>query len=80
MNEPKFTTNDRRAEIIRQGKTIASLARKWGYLRKQVSMCVNNERRYPAIRLLLAQELGIDYEKFWGESAPSINKAARKAA
>ena len=64
--------------LMRQHLTISALARKrarqlgrpnkFESVRKQLSMCVNQERLYPDHQLFLADELGVPIEQLFGSS------------
>lgn len=54
--------------LLRRGKSIAGLARKFDCFREQLSMCIRQVREYPHLRQLLADELDMSVEQLFGES------------
>ena len=53
--------------LMRRGKTISGLARKFGCYREELSMCIRQVREYPRLRQKLANELEIPVEQLFGE-------------
>lgn len=78
-----MTPLDRRILLLRKGKTVSSLARlrkkqtgskaSVDVIRKQLSMCINEEREYVALQEFLATELGVPLRQLF---PPSRVKAA----
>ncbi|HMV46552.1 MAG TPA: hypothetical protein PLD20_00860 [Blastocatellia bacterium] len=69
-------------EIWKREETVASLARKIGCRREELSMVIHGIRHYPEIRRALAKQLGLAANnKLLAYTAKSANRqAARKAA
>jgi hypothetical protein len=57
-----MTPTEIRIELIRHGKSISALARKFKCRRQELSMCIRGVRRYQRLRSRLAHELGTDIE------------------
>jgi lambda repressor-like predicted transcriptional regulator len=70
-----MTTIEIKIELLRQGKTISGLAREFGCLREELSMCIRKVRIYPRLRRLLAAELGISEEQLFGNQAKQAKVA-----
>jgi hypothetical protein len=52
--------------LLRRGRSIAELARQFDCRREELSMCINQLRVYPKLRVLLAAELGLSVEQLFG--------------
>jgi hypothetical protein len=70
-----MTPVDRKILLLKKGKTISGLARlrksqtrsqaSVDVIRKQLSMCINGERKYVALQEFIANELGKPVEQLF---------------
>ncbi len=56
-----------RARLVEKGITMAAIARKLGVSITFVWQVVNGIRPTPYVRQAIAEAIGADYEKVWGE-------------
>ena len=69
-----MTALDIKYEIAKRGDTIKGLAARWGCSRKELSFCINRNRRYPTLRKRLARYLGRSVEEVFDDQ--SVSRAA----
>lgn len=72
-----MSPTERKVLLIQNGLTVAGLAREFGCLRQELSMCLHGTpgREYPELRKLLAKKLKTSVEWLFGP-----NDEARKSA
>lgn len=70
-----MTPTEIKIELLRQGKSITDLARKFGCRREELSMCIRQVRIYAHLRKRLAAELGYSVEHMFGTQAKQAKVA-----
>lgn len=63
-----MTPTERKVLLLRNGLTVAGLAREFDCLRQELSMCINAApgREYPRLRKLLAKKLKTSVDQLFG--------------
>lgn len=63
-----------KAEIIRKGHSLTSIADEAEVSISEVSRCISGDRRYQKIREIIAERLGLTVEKVFDNGHPKPHK------
>lgn len=62
--------NEIKAEIMRRGLSLTSIAAEAKCTMPEISMCISGDRIYPRIRRIIASRLGKPVERVFGRHHP----------
>lgn len=67
---------DRRAELVRRGVTIASIARELEYTDGHVGLVLHGHRRHPRTEIAIAEKIGRPVSEVFPEAPANQTSAA----